>query len=64
MRVVAVLAVVISAHFKFIKETHSTGKSTSEKGMVTQVVKDLVGPFSGFNRVVYMDNYFTTWSPS
>ena len=43
-----------------MKETHSTGKSTSEKGMVTRVVNDLVGPFSGFNRVVYMDNYFTS----
>ena len=38
----------------------ATGKSTSENGMVTRVVKDLVGPFSGFNHVVYMDNYFTS----
>ena len=37
-----------------------TGKSTSEKGMVIQVVKDLVGPFSGFNHVFYIDNYFTS----
>ena len=28
--------------------------------MVTQVVKDLVGSFSGFNHVIYMDNYFTS----
>ena len=32
----------------------ATGKSTS---MVAQVVKDLVGPLSGLNHVVYMDNY-------
>ena len=38
----------------------ATGKSTSEKGMVAQVVKYLVGPFSGLNDVVYMDNYFTS----
>ena len=38
----------------------ATGKSTSEKGMVTRVVKDLVGPSSGLNHVVYMDNYFTS----
>ena len=36
----------------------ATEKSTSEMGMVTQVVKDLFSPFSGFNHVVYMDNYF------
>ena len=29
----------------------ATGKSTSEKGMVTRVVKDLVGPFSSFSHV-------------
>ena len=28
--------------------------------MVTQVVKDLVGPFSRFNHVVYMENYLTS----
>ena len=28
--------------------------------MVAQVVKNLVGPFSGMNHVVYMDNYFTS----
>ena len=28
--------------------------------MVTRVVKDLVGPFSSFNHVVYMDIYFTS----
>ena len=28
--------------------------------MVARVVKDLVGPFSGLNHVVYMDNYFTS----
>ena len=38
----------------------ATGKSTSEKGMVARVVKDLVGPLSGLNHVVYMDNYFTS----
>ena len=53
----AVLAMVILHEGKPIDP--ATGKSTSEKGMVTQVVKDLVGPFSGFNHVVYMDNYFT-----
>ena len=36
----------------------ATGQSTSEKGMVARVVKDLVGPLSGLNHVVYMDNYF------
>ena len=38
----------------------ATGKFTSEKGMVTRVIKDLVGQFSGFNHVVYMNNYFTS----
>ena len=38
----------------------ATGKSTSEWGMVARVVKDLVGPLSGLNHVVYMDNYFTS----
>ena len=38
----------------------ATGKSTSEKGMVARVVKDLVGSLSGLNHVVYMDNYFTS----
>ena len=28
--------------------------------MVTRVVKDLSGPFSGLNHVVYMDNYFAS----
>ena len=28
--------------------------------MVSRVVKDLVGPFEGFNHVVYMDNFFTS----
>ena len=28
--------------------------------MVARVVKDLVGPLSGLNHVVYMDNYFTS----
>ena len=37
-----------------------SGKSIPEKGMVSQVVKDLVGPFSGSNHVVYMDNFFTS----
>ena len=58
--VVAVLAVVISAHFKSNEGKPidpATGQSTSEKGMVTRVVKDLVCPLSGFNHVVYMNNY-------
>ena len=38
----------------------ATGKSTSEKGMVARVVKDMVGQFSGLNHVVYIDNYFTS----
>ena len=38
----------------------ATGKSTSEKGMVARVVKDLVGPLSGLNHVLYMDNYFSS----
>ena len=38
----------------------ATGKSASEKGMVGRVVKDLVGPLSGLNHVVDMDNYFTS----
>ena len=37
-----------------------SGKPMSEKGMVSRVVKDLVGPFEGFNHVVYMDNFFTS----
>ena len=37
-----------------------SGKPISEKGMVSRVVKDLVGPFEGFNHVVYMDNFFTS----
>ena len=41
----------------------ATRKSTSEKGVVTQIVKDLVGPFSGFNHIVYMENYFTSGPP-
>ena len=32
----------------------ATGKSTSEKGMVARVVKDLVGSLSGLNHVVFM----------
>ena len=46
--------------FQVYEEKPATGKSTSEKGMVARVVKDLVGPFSGLNHVVYMDNYFTS----
>ena len=42
-----VVAVVI---FKSIDP--ATVKSTSEKGMITRVVKDLIGPFSDFNHVV------------
>ena len=37
-----------------------SGKPISEKGMVSRVVKDLVGPFEGFNHVVYMDNFFNS----
>ena len=41
------------------------GKPIDGKRMVTRVVKDLVGPFSGFsfNHVVYMDKYFTSGPP-
>ena len=49
---------VISACFKF-KRKPIDPATTSEKGMVTRFVKDLLGPFSGFNHVVYMGNYFT-----
>ena len=37
-----------------------TGKSTSEKRMVTRVVKDLVDSFLDSNHAVYVDNYFTS----
>ena len=39
-----------------------SAKSISEKGMVSGVVMDLVGPFSGSNHVVYMDDIFTSGS--
>ena len=35
-------------------------QSIYEKGTVSQVLKDLVGPFSVSNHVVYMDNFFTS----
>ena len=37
-----------------------SGKAVPEKGMVSRVVKDLVGLFEGFNHVIYMDNFFTS----
>ena len=37
-----------------------SGKSVTEKGMVSRVVKDLTLPFSGSNHVLYMDNYFNS----
>ena len=43
----------------YLKLRPSYWKITSEKEMVARVVKDLVGPLSGLNHVVYMDNYFT-----
>ena len=60
--VVTVLAVVICTFQVYEGKPidPATGKSTSEKGMVARVVEDLVGPFSGLNHVVYMDNYFTS----
>ena len=50
----------LSLHISRKSIDPATGKSTSEKGMVARVVKDLVGPLSGLNHVVYMDNYFTS----
>ena len=35
-----------------------SGKSVTEKGMVSWVVKDLTLPFSGSKHVLYMDNFF------
>ena len=37
-----------------------SGKSVTENGMVSRVVKDLTLPFSGFNHVLYMDNFFNS----
>ena len=37
-----------------------SGKSVTEKGMVSRVVKDLTLPFSGSNHVLYMDNFFNS----
>ena len=37
-----------------------SGKPMPEKELVSRVVKYLVGPFEGFNHVVYMDNFFTS----
>ena len=37
-----------------------SGKSVTEKGMVSQVVKDLTLPFSGSNHVLYMDTFFNS----
>ena len=36
-----------------------SGKSVTEKGMVSRVVKDLSLPFSGSNHVLYIDNFLT-----
>ena len=40
-----------------------SGKPISEKGMVSGVVKDLVGPFEGFNHVASLHGqFFQQWS--
>ena len=37
-----------------------SGKSVTENGMVSRVVKDLTLPFSGSNYVLCMDNFFNS----
>ena len=37
-----------------------TGKKVAQKGLVKDVVKDLLAPFENDNRVVYMDNFFSS----
>lgn len=37
-----------------------TGRKVSEKGLVMNVVKDLLSPFEGMNHVVCMDNFFNS----
>lgn len=39
---------------------NSSGEKVSEKGLVQRVVKDLVEPYQNENRVVYMDNFYTS----
>ena len=53
---------VTCAHFRFMRVgpwDPGSGKSVTERGMVSRVVKDLTLPFSGSNHVLYMDNFFT-----
>ena len=38
--------------------TDASGKKVSERGLKKRVVKELVEPFHGENRVVYMDNFW------